>query len=125
MEAPRRQPDRPPDLAQRKAIERLLAELPEAGAIPRKEGELSFEAPWQIRALALAVAAHYQGRFPWADFQSQLVAAIASYREVERMTEPVLLPVKYPRPSGWRPSPEENPHNAWYWRGEIQGAAEG
>src|SRR5919205_4618175 len=58
-------------------------------------------------------------------FRGLIMATLASYREVERMTEPVLLPVKYPRTSGWRPSPEENPHNAWYWRGEIHGAAEG
>jgi nitrile hydratase accessory protein len=77
----RRSPDRPPDLAERRAIERLLAELPGAGAIPRKEGELSFEAPWQIRALALAVAAHGQGRFPWPDFQTRLVAAIREWEQ--------------------------------------------
>ncbi len=77
----RRRPDRPPHLAERRAVERLLTELPGAGAIPRKEGELSFEAPWQIRALALAVAAHDQGRFPWSDFQSRLVAAIREWEE--------------------------------------------
>ena len=78
---PRRPPDRPPDLAERKAIERLLAQLPGAGAIPRKEGELSFEEPWQVRALALAVAAHDEGRFPWAEFQRRLVAAIAEWEQ--------------------------------------------
>jgi nitrile hydratase accessory protein len=76
---PRRQPDRPPDLAERKAIERLLAGLPEAGAVPRKEGELSFEAPWEIRALGMAVAAHEEGHFPWPEFQHQLVTAIKEW----------------------------------------------
>jgi nitrile hydratase accessory protein len=78
---PRRQPDRPPDLAERRSIERLLAGLPGAGAIPKSEGELAFEAPWQIRALALAIAAHDQGRFPWSEFQSRLVAAIRDWEE--------------------------------------------
>jgi nitrile hydratase accessory protein len=78
---PRRRPDRPPHLAERRAVERLLAGLPGAGAIPRKEGELSFEAPWQLRALAIAVAAHDQGRFPWSDFQSRLVAAIQEWEQ--------------------------------------------
>ena len=41
------------------------------------------------------------------------------------MAEPPLLPVKYPRSPGWRPAPEENPLNAWYWRCEINGADEG
>ncbi len=33
--------------------------------------------------------------------------------------------VKYPRTPGYRPGPEENPHNAWYWKSEIKGAASG
>jgi nitrile hydratase accessory protein len=78
---PRRVPDRPPDIAERRAVERLIDELPGAGTIPRKEGELAFEEPWQIRALALAVAAHDQGRFPWSDFQGRLVAAISDWEQ--------------------------------------------
>jgi len=78
---PRRAPDRPPDLPERRAVERLLGELPGPGAIPRKQGELAFEEPWQIRALALAVAAHEQGRFPWSEFQGQLVSAISKWEQ--------------------------------------------
>jgi nitrile hydratase accessory protein len=77
--APRRPPDRPPDLAERRSVDRLLGELPGAGAIPRREGELAFEEPWQLRALALAVAAHDQGRFPWPEFQRRLIAAIGDW----------------------------------------------
>jgi amidase len=35
------------------------------------------------------------------------------------------LPVRYPRRSGRRPSPEENQLNAWAWRCDIRGADEG
>ena len=77
----RRAPDRPPDLAQRRAVERLLSELPEAGAIPRKDGELAFDAPWEVRALGMAVQLHEDGRFPWADFQAELVGAISEWEE--------------------------------------------
>lgn len=77
----RRAPDRPPDLGPRKAIERLVAQLPEAGAIPRKEGELSFEAPWEVRALGMAVKLHEDGRFGWSDFQSQLVEEIGEWEQ--------------------------------------------
>jgi nitrile hydratase accessory protein len=72
-------PDRPPDLAERKALERLLAELPEAGSIPRKENELSFEAPWELRALGVTVGLLRAGVFPWADFQQALVSAIREW----------------------------------------------
>ncbi len=34
-------------------------------------------------------------------------------------------PVTYPRTPGHRPGPEENPYNAWYWKSEIAGAADG
>lgn len=33
--------------------------------------------------------------------------------------------VKYPRTPGFRPSPEENTHNAWYYRTSIRGAKAG
>ena len=39
--------------------------------------------------------------------------------------EEVVPPVKYPRDKGYRPSREENPHNAWYWRTEIRGSPDG
>jgi amidase len=34
-------------------------------------------------------------------------------------------PVKYPRDGGWRPKPEENQHNAWYYKTSIKGKAGG
>jgi len=78
-----RVPDRPPDLAERKAVERLLAELPNAGTIPRKEGELAFDAPWEVRALGMAVELHGDGRFPWSDFQDRLVGAIQEWEATD------------------------------------------
>jgi amidase len=33
--------------------------------------------------------------------------------------------VKYPRTPGYRPSAEENPLNAWYWKSEVKGAPDG
>ena len=58
-------------------------------------------------------------------FQGLIMPLLESYRTVERLAEPPLLPVKYPRSAGRRPTPEENPFNAWYWRCEIRGADEG
>lgn len=48
----------------------------------------------------------------------------ASYDALDRLPEPA-LPVKYPRTPGYRPGPEENPYNAWYWKCDIRGAADG
>ena len=60
-----------------------------------------------------------------ASFRGIILPLLESYRTVERMAEPPLLPVKYPRAPGWRPTPQENPLNAWYWRCEIKGAPDG
>jgi amidase len=60
-----------------------------------------------------------------ASFRGLIVPLLESYRAVEQLTEPPLLAPKYPRSSGRRPTPEENPLNAWYWRSEIKGAADG
>jgi len=46
------------------------------------------------------------------------------YSRVDELVEPT-LPVKYPRTPGFRPQPEDNPYNAWYWRTEIKGTASG
>ncbi|MEW6472398.1 MAG: amidase [Actinomycetota bacterium] len=60
-----------------------------------------------------------------ASFQGLMAPMLDSYGIVERLAEPPLLAPKYPRSGGWRPTPEENPLNAWYWRCEIRGAADG
>ncbi|XP_013395091.1 uncharacterized protein LOC106162361 [Lingula anatina] len=46
------------------------------------------------------------------------------YGILDELPEPT-LPVKYPRTPGWRPKPEDNPFNSWYWRTDIQGAPSG
>ena len=53
-----------------------------------------------------------------------LRGAIKSYRRLDEMVE-YRPPVKYPRTVGYRPAPEDNPFNGWYWRCEINGAATG
>ena len=60
-----------------------------------------------------------------ASFRGLIVPGLESYTVIERLPEPVLLPVKYAREPGHRPLPEENPLNAWAWRCEIRGAADG
>ena len=57
-------------------------------------------------------------------FQENFDATCAAYDLIDQM--PDYLPeVKYPRASGYRPGPEENPYNAWYWKTEVRGAETG
>jgi nitrile hydratase accessory protein len=45
-------------------------------ALPRDNGELLFDAPWQARAVALAVALVQEAGLPWDAFRLRLIEAI-------------------------------------------------
>ena len=59
-----------------------------------------------------------------AEFLEVMNGTIAAYDVVDAMPD-YLPPVDYPRTSGYRPSREENPLNAWYVKTEIKGAPRG
>lgn len=65
--------------------------LRELTPLPRDNGELVFEEPWQGRALGMAVIVLERTRLSWDDFRRHLVAAIAA-----------------------RPAAEESPATAYY-----------
>lgn len=45
-------------------------------ALPRKNGELVFEQPWESRAFGLAVGLSEAGVLPWPEFREALICAI-------------------------------------------------
>lgn len=51
--------------------------LDPATSLPRSNGELVFEEPWESRAFGMAAALADSGTFDWGEFQSALIAAIA------------------------------------------------
>ena len=51
--------------------------------LPRKNGELVFEAPWQSRAFGMAVALNQRGGYEWEEFRQQLIAEIGRYPDDE------------------------------------------
>jgi hypothetical protein len=57
-------------------------------------------------------------------FQGLMRGTLESYARLDELTEPT-LPVKYPRTPGFRPQPEDNSFNGWYWRAEITGEPSG
>ena len=59
-------------------IDQHIANMEEQIALPRKNGELVFEAPWEARAFGLAVALNETGLYPWRDFSLGLAAEIAT-----------------------------------------------
>jgi amidase len=59
-----------------------------------------------------------------ASFLALMQPSVEAYNIVDRL--PDHLPqVKYPRTPGYRPTPEENTHNAWYYKTRVEGATQG
>jgi nitrile hydratase accessory protein len=47
-----------------------------AAALPRQNGELVFEAPWQGRVMGLALGVMHDRGLDWDEFRARLIAAI-------------------------------------------------
>ena len=45
-------------------------------ALPRKNGELVFDEPWQGRVFGMAVALHEEGCFDWEEFRQTLIRQV-------------------------------------------------
>lgn len=65
--------------------QRLVADMEGVAAMPRKNGELLFEAPWQGRAFGMAAALHEAALYDWNDFRDRLIVQIAT---AEKREEP-------------------------------------
>ena len=58
-----------------------ISEMGGSEALPRKNGELVFEMPWESRAFGLVVSLSDAGVVDWPEFREALVSAI---KETER-----------------------------------------
>ena len=65
----------------REDLEPLLMELPHQEALRPEGGDVSFETAWEIRAFALAVAAHQSGQYEWPRFQQALIESIQRWEQ--------------------------------------------
>jgi nitrile hydratase accessory protein len=63
------------------AASNRIEELSDDLAVPRRNGELVFAAPWEGRIFGLAVALSENRAFAWDDFRDHLVAEIAAAEE--------------------------------------------
>ena len=61
-----------------KSPDRGISNITGDAAMPRKNGELVFEEPWEGRAFGLAVAMNESGVYDWADFRDRLVQETAA-----------------------------------------------
>jgi nitrile hydratase accessory protein len=65
-------------MAGRPAIDRQVAGLDGPAALPRRNGELHFEAPWEGRAFGMAVLLNEKGAYAWEEFRDHLADRIGS-----------------------------------------------
>ena len=62
----------------RAKAERLVADMGGTAALPRKNGELVFEAPWESQAFGMAIALYERNGFLLSDEASLLVGSVVA-----------------------------------------------
>jgi len=67
-----------------KSADRQISNMPEEAELPRDNGELVFDAPWESRAFGMAVALNESGKYEWAEFVNNLADEIKSDPAEER-----------------------------------------
>jgi nitrile hydratase accessory protein len=60
------------------ALDHRIANMDGHIALPRRNGELVFAAPWEARAFGMAVALNESGLYEWRDFSQGLAAQTAA-----------------------------------------------
>src|SRR5712691_1785243 len=96
-----------------------------AGSSSFKESAVSvvLPTPKQLRAVAEQCGLSLTDA-DVESFRGLMQGSVDAYNLVGAMPDEVPI-VKYPRTPGYRPSPEENPRNAWYRKSTVKGAASG
>src|SRR5215470_17113318 len=59
-----------------------IADMRGPASLPRRSGELVFQAPWERKVFAVAVTLCEQGGLEWEEFRARLIAAIATAEHV-------------------------------------------
>ena len=53
-------------------------------ALPRKNGELVFDAPWESHAFGMAIALYDQGHYDWEEFRQRLISEIGDWERSDQ-----------------------------------------
>jgi nitrile hydratase accessory protein len=66
-----------------------ISEMEGKSSLPRKNGELVFQEPWEGKIFAMAVALSQKDLYPWNDFRDKLIEEItrAEKNDPEHETE--------------------------------------
>ena len=53
--------------------DRQIADMNGASALPRKNGELVFDAAWEARVFGMTISMHERQLFAWNEFRDELI----------------------------------------------------
>ena len=70
----------PPEAGPSDAVlqpDRQIADMTGTGALPRKNGELVFDAAWEARVFGMTISMHERELFAWDEFRDELIEEIA------------------------------------------------
>jgi nitrile hydratase accessory protein len=56
--------------------DRQIADMEGTGALPRKNGELVFDAAWEARVFGMTISMHERQLFDWNEFRDELIEEI-------------------------------------------------
>jgi nitrile hydratase accessory protein len=57
--------------------DRQIADMDGGSALPRKNGELVFDAAWEARVFGMTISMHERQHFEWNEFRDELIEEIA------------------------------------------------
>jgi nitrile hydratase accessory protein len=57
--------------------DRQIADMDGASSLPRKNGELVFDAAWEARVFGMTISMHERSLFDWNEFRDELIEEIA------------------------------------------------
>lgn len=60
-------------------VKRLISNMDGPAALPRKNGELVFESPWESKTFGMALALHEKGLYDWDEFRKVLIDEIKEW----------------------------------------------
>jgi len=58
--------------------DRQIADMVGASSLPRKNGELVFDAAWEARIFGMTISMHERQLFDWNEFRDELIEEIAT-----------------------------------------------
>ena len=58
--------------------DRQIADMEGASSLPRKNGELVFDAAWEARVFGMTISMHERRLFAWDEFRDELIEEIAA-----------------------------------------------